>query len=32
MTGVLTWMGVGALGAVGAYARFYVGAAVTAPT
>jgi CrcB protein len=30
MTGVLTWMGVGALGAVGAYARFYVGAAVTA--
>jgi CrcB protein len=30
MTGVLTWMGVGALGAVGAYARFFVGAAVTA--
>jgi CrcB protein len=29
MTGVLTWVGVGALGALGAYARFYVGGAVT---
>ena len=30
MTGVLTWAGVGVLGALGAYARFYVGGAVTA--
>jgi CrcB protein len=30
MTGVLTWLGVGVLGACGAYARFYVGAVVTA--
>lgn len=29
MTGVLTWLGVGALGAVGAYARFSVGAVVS---
>jgi fluoride exporter len=30
MTGTLTWVGIGALGALGAYARFYVGGAVTA--
>jgi fluoride exporter len=30
MSGVLTWVGLGALGALGAYARFYVGGAVTA--
>jgi len=30
MTGVLTWIGVGVLGAFGAYARFQVGAVVTA--
>jgi fluoride exporter len=30
MTGLLAWIGVGALGAAGAYARFSVAAAVTA--
>ena len=30
MTGVLAWIGVGAFGAAGAYARFAVAAAVTA--
>jgi fluoride exporter len=30
MTGALAWVGVGALGALGAYARFRVGAIVTA--
>jgi CrcB protein len=30
MNGVLPWIGVGALGAAGAYARFYVSARVTA--
>jgi CrcB protein len=30
MTGALVWAGIGALGAAGAYARFAVGAAVTA--
>jgi fluoride exporter len=30
MSGVLTWIGVGVLGAVGAYARFHVGVVVTA--
>jgi fluoride exporter len=30
MTGVLAWIGVGAFGAAGAYARFSVAAAVTA--
>ena len=30
MSGVLTWIGVGVLGAFGAYARFHVGAVVTA--
>ena len=29
MTGALTWVGIGALGALGAYARFYVGGVVT---
>jgi fluoride exporter len=30
MTGVLAWIGVGAMGAAGAYARFSVAAAITA--
>jgi len=30
MTGVLAWIGVGAMGAAGAYARFSLGAAITA--
>jgi fluoride exporter len=30
MTGALAWIGVGVLGACGAYARFYVGTVVTA--
>ena len=30
MTGVLAWIGVGAFGAAGAYARFALAAAVTA--
>ena len=30
MTGVLSWIGLGALGAFGAFARFHVGAVVTA--
>lgn len=30
MTAALTWVGVGVLGALGAYARFHVGGAVTA--
>jgi CrcB protein len=30
MTDALTWIGIGALGAVGAYARFWVGGVVTA--
>jgi CrcB protein len=30
MSGVLAWLGVGVFGALGAYARFSVGAAVTA--